>query len=72
MPREELSALLVLLEGDCTQSELAVRIGRDLRATERSVARLSKQGYATVSVGRVHLTDAGVLQARRMQPPNAR
>jgi Mn-dependent DtxR family transcriptional regulator len=69
VPLEELSALLVLLEGDCTSSELAMRIGRDMRATERTVMRLQKQGYATVDVGRVHLTEAGVAHARRMLRP---
>jgi DNA-binding MarR family transcriptional regulator len=71
MPLEELSALLVLLDGDCTVSDLSMRIGRDMHTTERSVKRLNKQGYATVDVDLVHLTDTGVEHARQMRSAGA-
>jgi hypothetical protein len=64
MGKDELSALIALLDGDCTPSELSFRIGSSLKATERSVQRLQKQGYATtVDLNVLHLTDEGVHRA---------
>jgi DNA-binding MarR family transcriptional regulator len=68
MGKEELSALVALLDGDCTPGELAFRIGSSVKATERSVKRLEKQGYATtVDPNILHLTDAGLQRALSMR-----
>jgi hypothetical protein len=66
--KEELSALVALLDGDCTPGELAFRIGSSLKATERSIGRLTKQGYATtVDPNILHLTEAGLVRAHQMR-----